>query len=259
MTQPREITMNLMVRLAAIACLALFFTAGSAVGKESETHWLRSRITLDASGKLGSVEWLDIKPNVITNALENEVRKWEFVPAMVDGVAVPTRTGLLLQVNVSRLSNGLALSIGTARTGAVSDRQTPPRYPSGQAKRGVEGQVLMDIRTDEAGKATSIVMADFQSTSKSASARGDFEAAALAAAKTWTFHTEQVGGKNQSAYMRVPVSFCMSNKCMRQFAKQLDTGSESRRAEDTEDMPEGMAVALDSAVKIKTRTSQVEI
>lgn len=251
--------MSIRMRLAAIACLAFFSVAGTAVGKEPDSHWLRARITLDAAGKLGSIEWFDIKPSVITAALEGEVRKWEFVPAMVEGVAVPTQTGLLLQVNVSRLSNGLALSIGTARTGAISDRQSPPRYPPSQAKKGAEGQVVMDIRTDEAGKPTSIVTTDFQSTSKSVSTREDFEAAALAAAKTWTFHTEQVGGKNQSAYMRVPVSFCMSDTCVRKFSRQLKTGSESRLGEGAGDMPQGMAVALDSAVKIKTRTSQVEI
>lgn len=251
--------MNLMVRLAAIACLAFCLMAGSAIGKESETHWLRARITLDATGKLGTIEWFDIKPNVITAALENEVRKWEFVPAMVDGVAVPTQTGLLLQVNVSHLSKGLALSIGTARTGAVSNRQPPPRYPADQAKKGLEGHVVLNVKTDEAGNAVSVVVTDFQSRSKSPVARENFEAAALAAAKTWTFHTERVAGKGQIAVMRVPVSFCLSDRCVRQLPKQFETRPQSHAATETEKMPEGMAIALDSAVKIKTRTSQVEI
>lgn len=251
--------MNLMVRLAAIACLAFCLMAGSAIGKESETHWLRARITLDATGKLGTIEWFDIKPNVITAALENEVRKWEFVPAMVDGVAVPTQTGLLLQVNVSHLSKGLALSIGTAHTGAISDRQPPPRYPRDQAIKGVEAHVIVDITTDEAGVTTSAVVTDFQATSKAKSAREDFEAAALSAARTWTFHAESVAGKGQNASMRVPISFCMSSSCKRRLPEERAAVSKNQAGTDTEDMPEGMAIALDSAVKIKTRTSQVEI
>jgi hypothetical protein len=46
---------------------------------------------------------------------------------------------------------------------------------------------------------------------------------------------------------------------LRQLPEQTGTKSQSDAATDIEEMPQGMAIALDSVVKIKTRTSQVEI
>ena len=250
---PAESDMKNWTAIALFGCLL----AGAGNGHAAETDrntrkaWLRAGIVLDATGKLTSIEWLGTKPNdrLVTAPLEAVIRDWEFEPGKVDGVPAVTETGLLLHVELRKTAEGgITLNIDDARTGAISQSQAPPKYPIDQAKRGAQAHVVMRIETDEAGNFASASVIEYEGSMAAWISRKDFESAALKAVKSWTYRTEQVGGTGVRATLRVPISFCIDSWCERKLAE-----------DDKANSPSGVAVAIDSLVKIKTRTSRVEI
>jgi TonB family protein len=146
----------------------------------------------------------------------------------------------------------MALNIDDARTGAISVQQDPPAYPRDQAMRGVQAHVVVLVKTDGTGKVASATIGDYQGSNTASRSRQDFEAASLKAVESWTYRTEQVGGNGLATTLRVPISFCLADKwCERNKIKD-DTAPPTAT-------PPGMAMAIDSVVRIKTRTSQTEI
>lgn len=227
----------------------------AAPDKNVREAWLRAGIVLDAAGKLASIEWVGTKPNdrLVTAPLEAVIRDWEFEPGKVDGVPAVTETGLLLHVQLRKIAEGgIALDIDDARTGAFSVRQDPPAYPRDQARRGVEAHVVVTVQTDATGQVSSATIGEYEGSYPGAYSRKDFETAALNAVKSWTYRAEKVGGNGLAATLRVPISFCITEQWCEQ-GKAKDAKAPQSAS------PSGMAMATDSVVRIKTRTSQAEI
>jgi TonB family protein len=254
---PGENAMKKWTAIGLFGCLV----ANAGMGHAAETEksigkaWLRAGIVLDATGKLTSIEWLGTKPSdrLVTAPLEAVIRDWEFEPGTVDGAPAVTETGLLLHVELYKtVEGGISVNIEDARTGAFSLKQDPPAYPRDQAMRGVQAQVVVIVKTDATGQVTSATMEEYQGSNPASRSRKDFEAAALNAVKSWTYRTEQVGGNGLAATMRVPISFCFTDQwCERNKIKDGNAPADAS--------PPGMAIATDSVVRIKTRTSQAEI
>lgn len=243
--------------IALFGCLLTGAGNGHAAeaGKDTRKAWLRAGIVLDATGKLTSIEWIGTKPNdrLVTTPLEAMIRNWEFEPGKVDGVPAITETGLLLHVALSKTAaGGIALDIDEARTGAFSVKQDPPAYPRDQARRGVQARLVVEVKTDATGQVASATIAEYEGSQSGTASRRDFEAAALSAVNSWTYRIEHVGGNGLATTMRVPISFCFSgNWCELKKVREDKTPARAT--------PSGMAVATDSAARIRTRTSRAEI
>lgn len=228
---------------------------GADAGKATRKAWLRAGIVLDATGKLASIEWLGTRPNdrLVTAPLEAVIRDWEFEPGKVDGVPATTETGLLVHVELRQTAGGgITLHIDHARTGAISLEQTPPGYPRDQLVRGDQAHVLVQVETDGQGQVTAAAMQDYVGKPSNARSRKAFEDAALKAARSWVYRTEQVGGKGVAAVFQLPVTFCIARDWCESTpfpARQLQDGP----------APPGVSLAKDSAVTIKTRTSRLDI
>lgn len=244
-------------RIALSGCLLASAGVGHAADTDKSTRkaWLRAGIVLDATGKLSSIEWLGTKPNdrLVTAPLEAVISDWEFEPGKVDGAPAVTQTGLLVHVELRKTAEGgFTLNIDDARTGALSMKQDPPAYPHDQARMGTQAHVVMIVETDATGRVTSAMVEEYEGSSPRANSRKDFETAALNAVKSWTYRTEQVGGNGLAATLRVPVSFCMTEQWCGNKKVKADKASEKAA-------PSGMAMATDSVVRIKTRTTRAEI
>lgn len=252
-----ESAMKNWTAIALFGCLLAAAGKGHAVETDKNTRkaWLRAGIVLDAAGKLASIEWIGTKPNdrLVTAPLEAVIRDWEFEPGKVDGVPAATETGLLLHVELHKTAEGgVSLNIDDARTGAFSLKQDPPAYPRDQAMRGVQAHVVVIVKTDGTGQVTSAAIGEYKGSNPADRSRKDFEAAALNAVKSWTYRTEQVGGNGLATTLRVPISFCFADQwCERNKIKDGMVPADAS--------PPGMAMATDSVVRIKTRTSQAEI
>ena len=246
---------TLITRTLAVCLLAVSFAGhSSSTGKDAGKIWLHANIVLDATGKLTSIEWLGTRPTgrLVNEHLENVVRGWEFEPGKLNGVPSITHTGLSLDITLKQIGEDkFVLNIDDARTGAVYDTQNPPSYPINQARIGASAYVLMTLDTDDAGKVVSAVVTDYVGNTSNKSSRKDFENAALNAVKSWTYHPEIVGGKALPSKLTVPITFCVGTWCGAHERKLAASGKDLA--------PSGTSVALDSAVKILTRTASVEI
>ena len=164
------------IATALFGCLLASACNGHAAETDKTTRkaWLRAGIVLDATGKLGSIEWIGTKPNdrLVTAPLEAVIRGWEFEPGKVDGVPVVTETGLLLHVELRKTAEGgITLNIDDARTGAFSVRQDPPAYPRDQAMRDVQARLVVEVKTDAAGQVASATIMEYEGSRSGTASR----------------------------------------------------------------------------------------
>jgi TonB family protein len=171
------------------------------------------------------------------------VQAWEFVPAMVDGQPMETRTGLIIGIHATEKSDGsVTLQITDAHTGPRTLSMVPPRYPDDAVGAGVSGLVLVDLQVEPDGKPAILDMS-FDGSSGKRNYRESFKNATENAVKAWTFQPEVVAGHAVRTRMQVPVTFCLEPDawCARQ-----------KSLKRVPDRPANIPVALDSAVTLKT-------
>ena len=180
----------------------------------------------------------------IKELLKQRIESWQFVPATRDGIAVPSRTHVMIRLEgMDDGKGGLGLRIRSASTGASFRDMLPPLYPPGAFRSGREGRVLLVVDYDEDGKVVDVTTEETQdiySGKMGGPASTEFKRAAIKAARNWTIENETVAGRPKAGKSRIPVTFCLSDACM-----QLP--------ETEPDMPrDGELVAIDPAVKLRS-------
>lgn len=241
--------MNLSIRLSLASGLLSLAAAVSTVRADEPIQaWLRANITLDASGKLTSIEWPDQKARgkVLTDHLDKIIRTWEFEPGKREGVPAITRTRLNLNIEVeNNPQGGMEVAILQAHTGVGSDSLPPPRYPRTPAMRGYSAELRLQLDIDEQGKVVSSRVVQYEGDSQDKWIRADFENASQAAVQSWTFVPEQVAGQPLPSKVTMPILFCLETKgwCGKREAARRAAGQPALSMDE--------AVALDSAVKIR--------
>jgi TonB family protein len=220
-------------------------TAGAAKPLKTYDLWLNADITIDQHGRMASLDWKNAQPGrqLIAERLTQRVQAWEFVPAMVDGQRMETRTGLIIGIHVTEHPDGsVALQITDAHTGPRPVSTVPPRYPVDAVSAGVSGLVVVDLQVEPDGKPVILDMR-FEGSSGKRSYRESFTTATKSAVTAWTFQPEVVAGRAVRTRMQVPVDFCLepSTWCAKQ-----------KSLKRIPDRPANIPVALDSAVTFKT-------
>ena len=249
--------MKAFITLTLAVCLLAVSFAGHCglTDRDPGKVWMRANIVLDASGKLTSIEWLGTKPGgeLVTAPLENVLRTWEFEPGKINGVPVTTQTGLWLNMRLSKSGKDkFVVHIDDAGTGPISDTLlAPPSFPIKQVYAAASAYMDLVLDIDEAGKVVSVAVSDYAGNTASKPDRKAFEAAAIEVAYTWKYRPEIVGGKPLASKLTIPMAFCIDGWCARHERKLAASGKNI--------VPVGTSVALDSAVKILTRTDSVEI
>ena len=75
---------------------------------------------------------------MVATRIAPNVQAWEFVPAMVDGQPMETRTALSLKVRATEQDDGsISLQVTDAHTGPKTDVMSPPAYPRDGFRSGV--------------------------------------------------------------------------------------------------------------------------
>ena len=253
-----------MMRLAGVAGLSAMCLMGSQAlartGKEARSAaiWVKAGITIEPDGSISALKWENSpKPALVTvlAALEPSVRRLEFEPGRIDGVAAETETTLTLKVIVlERADKGWDIRIANASTGAAAVDMTPPTYPSSQLRSGVEAEVVNAIEIDAEGRLT-VLDTTYTGTGRRGSSRKDFMEASAAAVNGWKYRVERVGGHPIAARMSIPIQFCIAPS----RSPWCDKSRDDSRSVNGREGPAGEALALDSAVKLKTDLSTLEI
>jgi hypothetical protein len=215
-----------------ILSLAAFATIGID-GKLTELEW---------PGKTAGEQWL-------AKRLDARVRTWEFVPGTLDGVPVPTRTGLSIRVRATPQADGsLELRLIDAHTGPSLLTRAWPRFPMHALQDGSEvvARAELVIAADGTAAVTSVEI-------DSKGNRRAIEKTVREAFADWRFAPEIVGGRAVATRMTVPMNFCRerrgSDYCQKQHLRRT---AAAEAAAGLPALPDGMPIALDSATRLKT-------
>ena len=155
----------------------------------------------------------------VASLVDQQVRKWHFVPVLVDGKAVVAKSAMHLQLTAVPLGDEkYQLEVGDVRFGEpkAQSHLTPPRYPELAIHARVGAKVLLYIKLDDNGK---VIDAQVYQTSLDARASSEmeaekyrkmFEAASMHAALTWQYDlTETINGKKVGTVAMVPFVYSL--------------------------------------------------
>ena len=219
---------------------------GDEAATKTMSIWLRADMTVDETGHVTSLEWLDKGKieSLVTERFTPVVKAWVFEPAMADGVAATADTALLLNVIGTVADDGsVTLGLKSARTGIRAESMPPPQYPARPLRQEVDATVSVVLAVDANGTAA-VASMDFAGSS-GAQYRRDFTDATTDAVKTWVFKPEVVAGRAVAGKVRMPITYCAgtSEWCFEQSVELSRQG------------PLNIPVALESAVKLRTDIS----
>lgn len=185
-------------------------------------------VDVDAAGKAriaetGEVAGFSDVPKLapiaeqIQSRLRGLVESWEFIPAMRNGAAVPSRTYLRVNlVGSDDGAGGLAIRIRSADTGAkFSDKNIAGLRYAGE-RAGVEGRVVIKVAYSATGDVISATAVDSKSENRPWFVRRAdriLSKRMLKAAMQWKFKPEQVAGQPIPGAGLVPVVFCFDGGC----------------------------------------------
>lgn len=189
--------------LASVAGCALAASMGANAGKAGQPQVYTYKIDLDADGKLVAAQPLRGGDDATSRLVAEELRHWAFQP--VTHAGAPEAASTYVRVVAMSGAEGAAPKILQATTGPAPDRLTQPAFPAAAQREGRQGVVVLQLAINAAGKVSSAQVHDTEGDVNRAMA-----AAALAAARDWTFHPEQVSGAPVAGNMLVPVCFLAS-------------------------------------------------
>lgn len=218
--------------LLSILCVGVTAQAGNtrAARKQVESSLLvNGSITIAPDGSvlahtLDSTEELG---DQLTKFVDGSIDKWRFKPVVVDGQVVTAKVPMSLRLVAKPTDDGnLSVAISNTHFGEWTDssksdnvhgaKLAPPVYPPAALRSGGKGTVYLIVQV---GRDGSVLQVDAEqvnlrvigSEGEMAMMRKWLAAAALRAAKQWTF-TPPTTGKSaieNSWLVRVPVDFVL--------------------------------------------------
>ena len=203
--------------------------------------YVNYELTLANDGAIEKLTLRDSKLSpTIAQYLEKSIRSWKFTPGSINEIPQRTESALWLNVEATPRPDGnYELVIVDANTGAMGAAMlTPPTYPKDALRQGREAVLRLLISYDENGVVRKVERVA-KLGPREEKALKVFEQASFAAAKTWRFYPEKIGGRGVAGTSIVPIKFCMADtncrwyltgtkekeKLARQLASQVMLGS----------------------------------
>ena len=225
--------------MAAMVLLCGFLIAAGAVaggrGSKAVREQAESSLQLSGTitiGKDGSVLAHTLDPKAplgqpLTEFVNKAVAGWRFTPIRVDGELVNAKVPMHLRL-VAKYSEDdkVSVTIASSYFGGgdgvpESDNPTriklaPPNYPKAALYVGGKGTVYLVVQIDRTGKVANVEAEQVNlrvvgTTNEMARMRDQFTAAAIRAARGWTFAIPTTGdaADDDSWLVRVPVEFAL--------------------------------------------------
>jgi hypothetical protein len=196
-----------------IALLAVLLAVAPAWAAKPAAEFditVSGRIEIGPDGRVRDYSVDKATPQAVRGLVDKAVRAWEFEPIVEGGRAVTATTGLKMKLVAQPEGDDYLLRIAHVWFGtATPHKMTPPRWPNVP----VAGQVVLVLHVDEQGRVDRLHvertdLGSLGTRPQMEQWRRRFEAAALAAAKSWEFGPiEVVDGKPVATDVRVPVAF----------------------------------------------------
>lgn len=162
----------------------------------------------------------------VLNLVNGNIETWTFEPPSINGVKIAMRNKMSMLVIGKKLENGdFAFRLGGVNfapieeeegTSVHSKKLTPPRYPVGAARAGIEATVYLIVKIGRDGRvedaaAEQVNLQYLGNENTMRIARELFTDSSIKAAKEWVFTPPVKGEDADDAYWtaRVPVDFKM--------------------------------------------------
>lgn len=222
----------------ALACSAAVAAPPAHSGNDdSRLLTVTYALDLDSDGRIRALEPTQPLPQDVADALEREIRNWQFEPAHVGTQAKDIRTFLRIGVEVpdSRFDRIAVLS---ATTGPAPEHVPAPAYPNHALRRGVNGVVVLELAVGSDGLVRKVdTFGRYDRTEL------PLAMAAQEAARAWRFTPERVDGRPVASTVLMPVCFVISEPTARTCEWEGPGASRfSRKA----------VLALEPAARLKT-------
>lgn len=195
-----------------------------------------AKVAVGTDGQPEEVQAAERLPPSLRQFVESTVGGWQFVPALVDGVALKGTTWVRLSVCAVPQGGDFALSARytgngpTPASGAVL--ADPPRYPVNAMRSGVEGDMLVTYTVEADGSATLDSIAYPEREEKRM--RRYFDRALREWVSAMRYEPEKLDGRAVATRISTPVEFSLGESFSR---KQVE--EEVRRG--WQDSPECLA------------------
>ncbi|MBA8884935.1 energy transducer TonB [Dokdonella fugitiva] len=198
----------------SIPILLLALLGGQACAEETgkPLHLTRSwRLSLDAAGRVASLDGDRELDPAIRVPLEQAIRRWEFEPGRVAGEPAPTETTLTLDVTFHAAPDGNYVAhVDDARVGGTIDfkpgKMAPPRIPRDAVRIGLVARVVVKAEYDGDGRIVSVE----PQREEGINSLPSLERATVNAVKHWSVVPERVGGHGVASSIMVPICFTVT-------------------------------------------------
>lgn len=222
---------------AALAACMLMGVSSHAMGGNVLAARKQIESSLQVSGTItiapdGSVQAHTVDPAAplgeqLTRFLDERIRSWRFEPVQVQGRTVTANVPMHLRLVAKPAGDGkLSVSIastyfGSHDAGSATDhprstRMTPPQFPADAMDMGGKGTVYLIVQVARDGTvanvgAEQVNLRVLGNARQMDVLRKSFTAAALRAARGWTFEAPTTGesAKEEAWLVRVPVDFIL--------------------------------------------------
>jgi TonB family protein len=170
-------------------------------------------ITIDPQGKVADYQRETKVPDNLSGPINQAVHAWLFKPVVIDGAPVQAKAKMRITLAAQKTGETYHVVIdnvifpaggnevdpdGTAGDLAYKvHSQKPPAYPENEMRAGVSGRVQIAVQASPDGKVINACVVQSALIKVSGSPRllsaavGQFEKAALDAARKWTFTVNQ--------------------------------------------------------------------
>lgn len=253
-------------------CLGLFIIFGLvpawSAADAKDAHWVKAgpeiiaALDVDAQGQVTAshIQGEGILPQ-LQELVDQTTRGWKFVPATVDGRAVPARTYAWLVPEMQQSGDKIALRARYELHGPGPELRMIPVYPASMVHDRVQASLIVDATVEADGSYDKITLTSAKTSGgKPAQA---FYAEANKAFSQWRAKPEMVDGRAVATRVRVPVNFCLNGtdgkpvSCSEGLTRAVDSPmteppAAMERSATFQTLPMDMPIALDSPLKLTT-------
>ncbi len=217
------------MRLSLIAATMVVALASAAASASPAQRVYTFAISLDGDGRLQTLSPHGFTPDDTSRALEQDVRGWVFA-GRAPGAAPVARTSYL-RVVVDDLDG-----VVSATTGPAPAQLGMPEYPVRDQLASRHGTVVLRLAIAADGSVGAAEVHDVHG-----SVSRPMAAAAMRAARDWSFSPETIGGQAVAATMLWPVCY---------LGPQADTGDCAWTGPDAQRFSSQTVLAIEPAVRL---------
>jgi hypothetical protein len=227
--------------------------ASSAASQEPRWGSLHAEVSIGANGKVTKVVLLeDTLSKAVQSSVIDSVRKWEFEPVRVDGVAVPALTYVNFEACAIPSGDGYDLAVHYVDNGPLLDRAALLEFSAALLYYGNDHQsikVRLMVAADGRASLQNVVMVDVAPM-----VQRDMRSAVRDWVRSMRFKPEQIGGRAVATELEWPIELTIRTIGERYQSVDVATDPACKSARAASESPH----AINDPIKRRTTAATPE-